>query len=60
MEDTLKDIIELINVLSKIEEFKDLTDKELRDLAVELVKIEAINITGNGVSNAIAHIDYQM
>ncbi|MDN6167167.1 MAG: hypothetical protein L0J18_13560 [Tetragenococcus koreensis] len=60
MEDTLKDIVELINVLPKIEEFKDLTDKELRDLAVELVKIEAINSTDNGVSNAIAHIDYNM
>lgn len=60
MEDIIKDITELIEVLPKVEEFKDMSAKEIRGLAIELVKIEAINSTGNGISNAISHLDFNM
>lgn len=60
MEDTLTDVIDLIEALPQIEPFKDLTDDEIRKLAVDLMKIEAARSTGNAVSNAITHLEFNM
>lgn len=57
MEDILTNLLDLIEVLPNVEAFKGMTDKEIRQLALELIKIEEIRRSGNGVSNAISHID---
>lgn len=58
MEDIVKDLLNLIELLPKLDQFKEMTDDEIRKLAIDLLKIQAEQDTGNAISNAITFIDY--
>lgn len=49
------EIIETIEILKQVEEFKELSDTEIRELAVEVIKINTLERIGLGVSNAVKY-----
>lgn len=58
MNEIVTDLIDLIEALEQTDKFKDLSDAEVRSLAIDLLKIEEVQKTGNGISNAISYINY--
>lgn len=60
MNEIVTDLIDLIEALEQVDKFKGLTDDEVRRLAIDLLKIEEEQKTGNGISNAISHINYDI
>lgn len=55
MTHTLRQILEVMNELKHVDDFKHLDDDELREFAIEIVKIETIKSAGQTVGNAVRH-----
>lgn len=51
------ELLDVMELLPQIEQFESLDDAEIRDLAVEIVRINTICAAGKTISNAARHIE---